>query len=143
MDQTPIVGVDEPVGGIQGDKEALRRGQEMAPLLQIGHRAAEEQLGHQVGVGVLTPVLDGDQVRVVQIGHGRDPAQQPVPKVLIARHRLDQTGHGDVAVAAPILGQVDLERGPGPDQGAQSVAAGDETAGGRPAIGRDGGGGRR
>jgi hypothetical protein len=129
VDEPPGVGVVEPGGDLAADGGRLGRREPVAPVEEAAQAAALEELEHHERRLVLSPVVDGDHVGVVQrsghLGLGAEAAEEPGVVGQSGVENLD----GDLALEAHVPGGVDASARPRPQGGDQAVPAGQDTAG--------------
>ena len=123
------VRVLEALGDLAADVRRLRRGEPAAGVEQGPQRAAREELEHhERHAGVLAPVVDGDDVGMVQrggeLGLGPEPAQEPGVLGEGPVEHLDR----DAPAQPDVVGHVHAAARACTDRGEQAVAAGEDAA---------------
>ena len=122
VDEAAAVGVVEGPGGLEADEQGLRRREPDALVEHGAQAAAAEVLGDDVGRAVVVaPVVDGDDVRVVQ-GRGRlRLGPEAAEEGVVVGEGGVQDLHRDPAAEAHVVGQEDLGRRAGADGGDEPI----------------------
>ena len=128
VDEAAPVGVVEGPGGLEAEEQRLGRGAAQALVEQVPEAAAAQVLGDEVrGAPVVAPVVDGEDVRVVQgrrrLGLGPEPAEER----LVVGEGLVQDLHRDAALQPNVIGEEDLGRRTGADRRDEPVPAAEHT----------------
>ena len=109
------VGVVQALRRLEADERGLGDAQPLALVEHGPQGAAPDELGDQERDLVLTPVVDGEEVRMVETGRGLGLGAEAADEGLVAGVGLVQELDGHPALQPGVLGQEDLGRGPGPD----------------------------
>ena len=114
---TPLrVGDAERGGDLVGDLGRLHRVDVPVGPQDVGQRAALHVLHrHEVGVGVLAPVVDGDDVGVGQVGRRLGLAAEPLDEVRVGGELGEQHLDGDQTVEQQVARQEDVGHAAAPD----------------------------
>ena len=109
VDEPAAVGVVEAPGGLEADEEGLRRGEAGAAVEHGPEAPAAEVLGDEVGgAAVVAPVVDGEDVGVVQGRRGLGLGPEATEEGVVVGERLVEHLHGDAALQADVVGQEHL-----------------------------------
>jgi hypothetical protein len=129
VDEPPGVGVVEAGGDLAADGGGLGRGQSVAPVEEAPEAAALEEFEDHEWRLVFAPVVDSDDVGVVQgrrhLRLGAEAAEEP--GVVGQGGVKDLDGHLPLEPHVP--GRVDAPAGPRPQGGNETVPTGQDTAG--------------
>ena len=123
VDQALAVGVVQTLGGLEPDERRLRQAQPSAPVEHGPQGTAADELGDEERHLLVAPVVDGQQVGVVEAGRDLCLGVEPADEAVVVGVGLVQQLDGDPAPEPGVLGQVDLRRGPRPDGRQEAVAA--------------------
>jgi len=121
VDQALAVGVVQPAGGFEADEGGLGDAEAPALVEHGSQRPAPDELGDQEGDVVLAPVVDGQQVGVVESGGGLGLRAEAADERSVIGVGLVQELDRHPPPEAGVLGQEHLGRGPGADRGQEAV----------------------
>ncbi len=128
VDEPAAVGVVEPGGGLEADQDRLLRSEQGPGVVDLAEAAAGQELQHQVRLVVLlAPVVDLEDVGVVEGGHRSGLGPEPLEEVGVAGQRRVEDLDGHPSVEGDVVGQVDVRGRTGPQGGDQSVAVAEDT----------------
>ena len=114
---TPLaVGEAERGGDLVGDLGGLHGVDVAVGAQDVGERAALHVLhGDEVGVGVLAPVVDGDDVGMVEVGGRLGFAAEPLDEVRVGGELGEQHLDGHRAIEQQVACQEDVGHSAAPD----------------------------
>ena len=122
VDETPAVGVVQRPGGVEAHGERLGRGQQVAGVEQGPQAPTREVLGDDERHLVVSPVVDGHHVGVVEGGRGPGLGREPPQELGIAGQGVVEHLHRHATTEADVVGQEDLGGGAHADRCDQPVA---------------------
>ena len=129
MDEAAPVGVLEGPARFEADEQGLARREPAAQVEHAAEAAPGEVLGDEVGGAVvLAPVVDGEDVGVVQGGGGLGLGAEAADEALVVGEGGVEELHGDPAPEAGVVGEQHLGRGAGTDGRHQAIAAAEDAA---------------
>ena len=131
VDQPAPVRVVEPGRGLGADLGGLLRGEQHAGVVDLAERASGQVLEHQVGLPILlTPVVDPQDVRVVERGHGLRLGPEALEEGAVAGKSRMEHLDGNLAVKGDVVGEVDVRGRTGPQGRNESVPVAEDTSDG-------------
>ena len=128
MDDALSVGVVQGPAGLEGDHQHLRRTEGAARREDAPEAAATQVLGHQVGLSVDPPVVDGHHVGIGQRRHEAGLGPEPLHERLVADQRGMQHLDRHLPTQREVVGQVDGARTAGSDGVAQAIPPAQQSA---------------
>ena len=104
VDETPAVGVVESGAGLDADPHCLFGSEEHPGVVDLAQRAAGQVLEHQVRLaGLLAPVIDPQNVRVVEGSDGAGFGPEPLEEGLVPGEGRVEDLDGHLAVERDVI----------------------------------------
>ena len=123
------MGVVEAGTGLDADPDGLLGGEQRAGVEDLAEGAAGQVLEDQVRLAVLlAPVVDGQDVGVVEGGDGPGLGPEPLQEGLVAGQGRVEDLDGHLALERDVIGKVDVRGRTGPHGCDESVAVAEDSA---------------
>ena len=125
------MGVVEAGAGLDADPDGLLGGEQGAGVEDLAEGAPGQVLEDQVRFAVLlAPVVDRQDVRMVECGDGPGLGPEPLQEGLVAGQGRVEDLDGHLAVQRDVVGQVDVRGRTGPHGRDESVAVAEDATDG-------------
>ena len=131
VDETAAVGIGQGLGRLDTDGRRLGHRDPAAVVEKVAERAAAQVLENEEGTTVvLAPVVDGEDVRMGQLGGRLSLVAEATEEGLVAGQAGVEDLDGHPALKDDVPGGVDGRRGPAAEGGFDPVAAREDPADG-------------
>ena len=121
VDDAHLVGMVERLAHVEADDEGLRVRQGPAGVEEAAEASTGEVLGDEIGRTVDSPVVDSEDVGVLEAGNDTGLLGEPFDEHRITGQRLVEDLDGDVSTQVEVFGGVDGTGGAGADRPAERV----------------------